>query len=56
MIILANNKELIVRRSVIKNEAVMAIQWLGEARFKKQLNGVPRWSPVPEIVTDVFDE
>ena len=49
-IILANNKELIVRRSVIKNEAVMAIPKVLEAKIQKTVKAFG--APVPEIVME----
>ena len=49
-IILANNKELIVRRSVIKNEAVMAISKVLEAKIQKTVKAFG--APVPEIVME----
>ena len=49
-IILANNKELIVRRSVIKDEAVMAIPKLLEAKIQKIVKSFG--APVPEIIME----
>ena len=49
-IILTNNKELIVRRSVIKDEAVMAIPKLLEAKIQKIVKSFG--APVPEIIME----
>ena len=53
-IILANNKELIVRRSVIKNEAVMAIPKVLEAKIQKTVKAFR--APVPEIVMEFSED